>query len=218
MAEAGGAEEALLCEFFAAAAQLILHARRVYPPELFERRRLFDVVVVRSRHPELNDYVDLSVRGVRELLRRGEADAMVVAILAPPAAGAADPQPVVLERFRFELAVTPRRRPPAADADADALRAQLRGFLLKLHFCDTLLGPLPPAAGELSFRIEAHSQPARCAEPLPRELGAQWEECHAPREGEGAAGGGGGAITPLKSMSTDGYSLQLFVQAGARGG
>ena len=203
--------EDVLCEFFAAAAHLILHARRVYPAELFERRRLFDVVVFRSRHPELNDYIDLAVRGVRELLQRGEADAMVLAILAAPPGGTADPQPAVVERFRFELAATPQgahQRQP----DVDALQAQLRGFLLKLHFCETLLGPLPLSAGELSFRIEAHSQPARCTDTLPHELSAQWEECL------GAASSGGGAITPLKSMATDCYSLQLFVQAGARGG
>ena len=44
----------LLIEFLSAACHLVLYERAVYPQEIFERRQLFNVNVVRSRHRELN--------------------------------------------------------------------------------------------------------------------------------------------------------------------
>ena len=70
------ATAALLCDFLHGAVHLILHARKVYPPEIFERRRFLDVTVFRSRHVELNDHIALVARGARDLMARGEADAL----------------------------------------------------------------------------------------------------------------------------------------------
>ena len=130
----------LLSDFVGAALHLILYARKVYPQEIFERRRFLDVTVFRSRHPELNDHLATIVRGTRHLIERGEADALVVSILGASGADQSGSQPQVLERFRLEL------RPGAAGAavtDLDVLGSHLRAFLLKLHLCDSLLGPLP---------------------------------------------------------------------------
>ena len=159
----------LVTEFLSSAIHLILFSRRLYPEETFERRRLFDVQVYRSRHPELAEYISFAVRGVQEMLQRGEADALVLLIHAPAivGSGAAAPGRVV-EKFVFELAAAAGDAPP--DVDLAPLRAQLRGFLLKLHVCDSLLSPLPCEPHELSFTLEIHSQ-ACCAPPsrLPRE-------------------------------------------------
>ena len=53
----------VLCEFLTAAIHLILFARRVYPEDSFERRRLFNVPVQLSRHPELREYIAGVVAG-----------------------------------------------------------------------------------------------------------------------------------------------------------
>lgn len=95
-----------LCEFLSASAHLILYVRRVYPEEVFERRRLFDVAVYRSRHAELNDYISNAVHALQALLQRGEADAMVLNIMgASPTLplGAGSRSPRLLESFRFEI-------------------------------------------------------------------------------------------------------------------
>eukprot|EP00961_Rhodomonas_salina_P073691 990379-Rhodomonas_salina.1 len=61
---AGNSREALLrdvsavfCEFLEAATHTLLYIRNVYPPEIFDRRRKYNVPVRQSRHKELNDYI-----------------------------------------------------------------------------------------------------------------------------------------------------------------
>ena len=103
------------------AVHLVLWARRVYPREAFERRRHLDVTVFRSRHVELNEYIALIVQGARQLIERGEADRLVIAVRSGR---------VVFERFRFDVRYDGRA------VDLDALREQLRGFLLKLLTCE----------------------------------------------------------------------------------
>merc|ERR1711871_198750 len=159
----------LLSRFAEAAVHLILRVRGVYPEEIFERRRLFDVTTFRSRHVELNDYIALVAGGLRELLERGEGDALVVSIIQQPAvttAAAKSSVPLlkseVLERFQFEfrhLASNGQHPMPLASGnDHDQVRAQLRGFLLKLHVCNTLLPPLNPSPGHsLAFACELHT-------------------------------------------------------------
>lgn len=141
-----------LCDFLACALHLVLYARRVYPREIFERRRHLDVTVFRSRHVELNEYLALIVQGARQLMERGEADTLVVTIRAG--------YDVVLERFRFDLSYDGRA------VALDVLREHLRGFLLKLLVCDSMLGPLPSTA-RLDFTAELHTKPSRVAQPLP---------------------------------------------------
>ncbi|CAN0564148.1 unnamed protein product, partial [Ectocarpus sp. 12 AP-2014] len=46
-----------LVEFLEAATHSLLHSRRAYPQDIFERRRKYGVPVWMSRHPELNAYI-----------------------------------------------------------------------------------------------------------------------------------------------------------------
>lgn len=206
----------ILCQFVEASVHLILYARHVYPQEIFERRRLFDVTVFRSRHVELNDHIALVARGVRSLIERGEADALVVSILSGD-----DAATEVVERFRLDF----HRQAAAAGsgssgssgsaAELDILRAHLRGFLLKLHMCDTLLPPLP-ADARLTFSCELHTHPTHAAQPLPPDLLQQWTESQPPA---GAARAGGAQVIPLKSAALDnGLTLSLNVLTVGSGG
>lgn len=47
----------VFCEFLEAVIHQILHLRRVYKPDLFERHRLYGITTRKSRHPELNEYI-----------------------------------------------------------------------------------------------------------------------------------------------------------------
>lgn len=187
-----------LCPFLEAAIHLILYSRRVYPQEIFERRRHLDVSVFRSRHRDLNEHIALVVRGTRQLLERGEADALVVSILGT--------RGEILERFRFELRVDHQ------PVDVAALQAHLRGFLLKLHMCEAMLAPLP-ADAELSFTTELHTLDARSAQPLPGPLREEWVEADVARELRATSGGSEPSLVPLKSLSLDGITLDLSVLA-----
>lgn len=44
----------------------ILYVRRVYPAELFVRRKKYDTPVFQSRHPELNGYIAGVVKAVAD--------------------------------------------------------------------------------------------------------------------------------------------------------
>ena len=188
-----------LCDFIGAALHLILYVRRVYPAEIFERRRHLDVTVFRSRHIELNDHIDLVVSGLRRLLERGEADALVVSITGRGAR--------ILERFRFDLHITSSR------VDLEVLRVKLRSFLLKIHVCETLLLPLNDA--DIGFSVELHTTPTKTGQPLSESLLEQWVDCDLQRE-LGALQGGSDLV-PLKSLSVNGLSLGLCVLVGSRG-
>ena len=192
---------------------LILRVRGVYPEEIFERRRLFDVTTFRSRHVELNDYIALVSEGLRELLERGEGDALVLSILRQPAAAAAavsssvpSPKPEVLERFRFEFrqlaSSGPQPMPLATGKELDQVRAQLRGFLLKLHVCSTLLPPLNPSpAKSLAFACELHTNTTCSMDPLSPQLLEHWTENSSPAS---AISSGEARVVPLKSLATEG--------------
>lgn len=47
----------VFCEFVEAVIHQILHLRRIYRPELFERHRLYGITTLKSRHPDLNEYI-----------------------------------------------------------------------------------------------------------------------------------------------------------------
>ena len=186
--------------FFTAAINLILHGRRVYPAEAFEKRRIFDVPVHVSRHAELSEYIALSVRGAGELLARGELRALAVLVLGP-APGDGSPPPV-LERFVFDLRTT-----PGASAESAALRAQLRGVLVKLNFSDSLLLPLP--AEPLGFSVEVHAEGEAGGEATSEELREQWMECDVTEQEGGRPAAA--QLVPFKTASAPELTLQLLV-------
>jgi mitotic spindle assembly checkpoint protein MAD2B len=190
----------LLCDFLGVCIHLILHARHVYPRDIFERRRHLDVTVFRSRHPELNEYITQVVEGARHLMERGEADALVISIHTTGSSST-----TVLERFRFDIRLT-----TSARINEDMLRTQLRGFLLKLQVCDSLLAPLPSESG-LSFTVELHSNETTASQPLPDPLLTGWVEADLQRELGSIPTSSGPCVVPLKSLTMDGFTLGLSV-------
>jgi mitotic spindle assembly checkpoint protein MAD2B len=54
---------------------------QVYPPQLFERRKKYDLPVRMSKHPELNSYIAEIVRGAHAALKQGDLHKLVVAIV-----------------------------------------------------------------------------------------------------------------------------------------
>ena len=205
----------VLVDFLQGAVHQILYARKVYPPDVFERRRLFDVTVFRSRHVELNDYIKMVVDSARLLLERAELDALVVSVLGRPRAAAPSLRPVVLERFRLDVRLSAAGA--SSHLDAEGLAASLRGFLLKLHVCDALLAPLP-ADAELSFTAELHTRATSAPHPLPDSLREAWAETDAGGGGAHTAAGpvaggvdGGPHVVPLKSLEAGGLTMGLSV-------
>lgn len=60
----------VFCEFLEAVIHQILHLRRIYRPELFERQRLYGITTRKSRHPDLNEYIHSIATSIKA---RGQA-------------------------------------------------------------------------------------------------------------------------------------------------
>lgn len=46
----------------------ILYVRQIYPPDLFVRRKKYDLPVFQSRHPALNEYISGAVKAIADEL------------------------------------------------------------------------------------------------------------------------------------------------------
>ena len=55
----------LVGTFLEATVHEILHLRKIYSQELFTRHRLYSVMVRKSRHPQLNDYIHSIVQSLQ---------------------------------------------------------------------------------------------------------------------------------------------------------
>ena len=55
----------VLCEFLQAVIAAILYLRSVYDRDLFQLHRLYGVAVHKCRHPDLNEYIESNVSGLR---------------------------------------------------------------------------------------------------------------------------------------------------------
>ena len=51
----------ILCEFLECFVHQVLFARRLYDDRLFETKRLYDMFVKKSLHPNLNDYIHSTI-------------------------------------------------------------------------------------------------------------------------------------------------------------
>ncbi|KAG9020328.1 hypothetical protein FS842_007407, partial [Serendipita sp. 407] len=59
-----------MLKFLEVSIHTILFVRRVYPSELFARRKKYDAPVYQSRHPDLNKYISDAVKAVGDELTR----------------------------------------------------------------------------------------------------------------------------------------------------
>ncbi|KAF5288728.1 hypothetical protein FQA39_LY15300 [Lamprigera yunnana] len=133
----------LLCEFFEVVIHNILYVRKLYPESIFVKRKKYGVVVYRSMHPQLNDYITECLKAAKfhakdRLLRR-----LLICIVGPD---------IVYERFVFEVLCL--QSTFEKDPLYVKLEQNLRDFCLKLHSASYYLDPLPNTA---TFRVMLHT-------------------------------------------------------------
>ena len=90
----------VITEFLEAATHHTLHARGVYPKELFEARAFYGARVQKSRHPDLDAYVADAVHALRGPIARGDVR-RVVLVIKDGDMDAGEP----LERHVFDFAI-----------------------------------------------------------------------------------------------------------------
>eukprot|EP00897_Mesotaenium_endlicherianum_P003073 jgi/Mesen1/2794/ME000170S01903 len=180
----------LLCDFLEVACHLILYVRGVYPPELFERRRHYEIPVQWARHPDLREYIHSATHRLQDWIQQGAVNKVAIVIL--------DDKHCPVERFVFTI---------QTDQSASALRLPvkeieyvLRAFLLKITVCDSALTPIPP---DCTWEIVAYTKqlPSTGSANSHFWLPADASEMPQPS-----------GITPIKSLDTSPLKLQLHVE------
>lgn len=168
----------------------VVFLKGVYPSGAFERSRYMNAVVQRARHPQLRYYIHAAVSGLLPFLHQGMVERVAVIFYK------ADDVP--LEKFVFKLAVNQSHGSNVDEAD---LERSLRSFLIKLSVSESLTKDLPQdCKWEIIafFRSLPEATMSKEAEIwIPTDT-KQW---HQPP-----------LITPIKSMSSESLSLQLYLE------
>lgn len=55
----------IIVDFLVAFTHQVLYYRNLYPPSIFERRRLYNIAVQRARHPDLCSYIQNTIDGLK---------------------------------------------------------------------------------------------------------------------------------------------------------
>ncbi|KOB68033.1 Mitotic spindle assembly checkpoint protein MAD2B [Operophtera brumata] len=132
-------------EFLSVAFHNILYYTRIYPPSIFETRRKYSIVVYRSIHPEVNQYIDLCLKTIAECLKSAQLSRIEFAITNNSY------EPLVKFVFDFD-----KNSQYDETADAYLIQAEqnLRAFCLKLTTISNKLKNLPE---DCSFSIYLHT-------------------------------------------------------------
>ncbi|CAK1540378.1 unnamed protein product [Leptosia nina] len=132
-------------EFLQIAFHNILYYASIYPISIFETRRKYSIVVYRSNHPEVNEYIDLCLKSIAECLHNGDLKRVEFAITS------SDYE--VLMKFVFDL-----DKNDTHDETRDAYLVQaeqnMRAFCLKLTTLSDKFTDLPE---DRSFMIFLHT-------------------------------------------------------------
>ncbi|CAI0555603.1 unnamed protein product [Linum tenue] len=183
----------ILVEFLEVAITSIVFHKRVYPAGAFERRRYMNAVVHRAKQPELRDYIHSSVNALFPFIQKGLVERVLVIFFNKD-------DNVVNERFVFKLGMNQSSSSGSKIEEAD-LEFSLRSFLIKLPTSENLTKPLPPdCRWEVTAYFRGLPEVGTSKEAdvwIPTDT-KQWQ--HLPE------------VTPIKSMSSQPLSLQLFVE------
>jgi mitotic spindle assembly checkpoint protein MAD2B len=139
-----------MAEFIEVAIHTILYVRQIYPPDLFVRRKKYDMPVFQSRHPALNEYISGAVKAIADELLSGNIQKVVIVIK--------DKEQVALERFIFSVqnmieVDAYNRDVSVQEAMTSAtLSRYFRAFLVKLSMIESQLSALEPQ-DDASFAI-----------------------------------------------------------------
>lgn len=188
----------IICEFLEVAFNLVLYTRGVYPDGIFKKRQKYNISVMMSVHPGLNEYIKDVLVGIRSLICLGNIERITLEITK-------EEKPI--ERYVFELMLFDAVK---RDTDNDNwnLPQQLRDLLLKIHTSDAVLKPLP---SDCSFIVTVQTKDSVANELVNCEHfeGFPWVRLD---QNTSDALPNTAAIFPLKSCSFQQFDMQCFVE------
>lgn len=180
----------ILAEFLEVAITSVVFLKGLYPSGAFERRRYMNLVVQRARHPQLRDYIHSSVSSLLLFIQKGQVERVAVIF--------SNANNVPLERYVFKITVN---QSYGSMVEEGHLEFSLRSFLIKLSVSKPLSKVLPQGCRwEITayFRSLPQVNTSKDAELwIPTDT-KQWQQPP--------------LITPIKSMSSDSLSVQLYLE------
>ncbi|KAJ8958908.1 hypothetical protein NQ318_019676 [Aromia moschata] len=122
----------IVCEFFEVIVHSILHARKLYPETIFSTKRKYGVAVYQSVHPDINEYINQSLKAVHFHAKNNH-----------------------LKKFfcKYVFDVVNIVNFVESDPFLVELERSLRDFIVKLHTTQNYLDDLPDETS-FSVRIE----------------------------------------------------------------
>ncbi|BFZ15184.1 hypothetical protein BsWGS_18223 [Bradybaena similaris] len=188
----------ILAEFIEVAIHCILYNRNLYPQGVFEKRVKYNVPVQMCLHPDVCGYIGSVLDSLKTLISKGRVDKVSVVILQ-------EETNLPIERFVLEVGDI-RDSWKQKDPHLFKVEQALRSFLLKLNVSDALL---QPARKGTTWTVHAHTMnstlAAADAELIQKDF--PWieaEEKHQKIENA--------KIVPIRSMTSDIFSLQLYAE------
>lgn len=132
-------------EFLSVAFHNILYYVPIYPASTFETRKKYNVVVYRSIHPEVNEYMNLCLKSIAECLNNNQLTRIEFAVTN----GEFEP----MLKFIFDIS-TNETFMDTADAYLVQTEQNLRAFCLSLA---SMTSKFANAPDDCSFMINLHT-------------------------------------------------------------
>ena len=204
----------ILIEVLEVAINLILYVRNIYPSGIFVQQKIYNTLVMISRHPGVNGYIKKVLESMRGYIKDGSIEKVVVEIAKDN---------VALERFVFEMKLPQHNNNNNNNSSNSSnnnscfydIETHLRAVILKMNTCDAKLRPLPE---NCTFNIQAHTKSSSLTkmENGPGFADFPWVVVEND-DGDGGGGGGGDklkdpAVIPIRSCNTDVLILQCYVE------
>ncbi|KAI3847503.1 hypothetical protein MKX03_029210 [Papaver bracteatum] len=186
-----GETATIIIEFLEVAINTIVFLKGVYPSGAFERCRYMNVVVQKSRHPQLRDYIHTTVHNIRPFIQKGLVERVAVIFF--------NNDNVPSERFVFKFTVS---NLCSSSVEEGSVESYLRSFLVKLLASEPLTKVI---SMDCRWEIVGYFST------LPQEaIGSEeaklWTSTHTKQWQQPAL------ITPIKSMSSEPLNMQLYLE------
>ncbi|KAK9156316.1 hypothetical protein Sjap_003796 [Stephania japonica] len=186
-----GGTTRILVEFLEVAVNSIVFLKGIYPSGTFERRRHMNVVVHKARHPQLKEYIHSTVTALQPFIQKGIVETVAVVFF--------NKDNIPIEKFVFNLKVN---QLSGLRVDEIDLMFSLRSFLMKLSVSESLTKGLPPGCRwEITAHFQTLPEPNSATKVADIWIPTDTQQWQQPP-----------LITPIKSMSSEPVSLQLYLQ------
>ncbi|KAJ3151085.1 MAD2 mitotic arrest deficient-like 2 [Geranomyces variabilis] len=201
----------VLLEFLEVAIHHILHARGLYPAELFEARQKYGLPVRMSRHPALNAYIQDCLIGVRPDFENGTLNKLYLSVYGPGGG--------VVERFTFEVRSLLGDWDPIDRVGAQMsmnindLESHFAAFLIKLGTTALTTVEANPRGCTFALLAELHcaTRPGADGTGARRPGAMDW----IPGDADDVNLRAGLGIVPIKTLDAGLLKIQIYVEENA---